>query len=115
MKNIFLLIVLSMLISSVAAKPTQTGVTAIKFSSYESLIVIVKPRYPSSALANGQEGSVNMSFVVSEGGSTESIKVTESVGGVLEDAAIRALEKAIYLPDQRGKSFTARVVFTLDQ
>ena len=62
-------------------------------------IVRIEPRYPSDALENNVKGHVKLTFTVKANGSTENIKVVESVPeGVFDSTSIAALKKWKYIP-----------------
>lgn len=62
-------------------------------------IVRIEPRYPSSALENNIKGHVKLTFTVKANGSTENIRVVESVPeGVFDSTSIAALKKWKYIP-----------------
>ncbi|WP_345552318.1 energy transducer TonB [Microbulbifer aestuariivivens] len=115
MKKLALALVMSVLAGCAAMEPKVSGITAINFNSEPGPVVKVAPRYPNAALAQGLEGNISMSFVVGEDGKPKDIKVIESVGEPLESAALRALEKAFYLPKHSGKSVTSVAEFTLNK
>ena len=59
--------------------------------------------YPEPAAKAGMEGLVIVKFVVETDGSPASITVSKSAGGILDDAALRAVSQLKFIPGrQRG-------------
>lgn len=74
--------------------------------------------YPDRARRAGIEGTVSVEFVVTENGNVEEAEVVRSLGGGLDEEAIRCVEAMDFEPgQQRGEPvnvrFTLPVVFQL--
>ena len=82
--------------------------------------VMIPPTYPSRALAKGQEGFVDVQFDVTAAGKTDNVIVLRSEPeGYFESAAVRAIKRWKYLPDEEraGEPVTLqeRISFRLEQ
>ena len=63
----------------------------------------VEPTYPASAINENQEGYVVMEFDITETGTTDNIKVIDSIPkGVFDDSAMTALKEWHYKPRIQG-------------
>ncbi len=65
--------------------------------------LVEKVRYPPSARDRGIQGVVTISFVVNEAGYVEQAAVAESVGGGLDEEALRVVREARFKPGARIK------------
>lgn len=87
-------------------EPTKTLVDGSIGISTGGIIqqVMVPPAYPQRALTKGIEGFVDVKFDVTAMGSTDRVQVVQaSPEGVFERAAIRAVKRWKYLPDDARK------------
>lgn len=82
----------------------------------------VQPRYPSRALARGQEGFVDVMFDVSEYGATGNAQVLYSEpSGVFDRATLRAVSQWKYKPNYvdgvpvRTSGLKERIRFTIER
>lgn len=80
--------------------------------------VMVPPVYPQRALVKGIEGFVDVQFEVTEIGSTDQVRVVfANPEGVFDRAAIRAVKRWKYLPneDRKGNpaTLTERIRFAI--
>ncbi|MGB0360298.1 MAG: energy transducer TonB [Endozoicomonas sp.] len=72
----------------------------------------VEPHYPKLALRRNQQGVVMLDVVVDEHGSPLMIDILESSGyPVLDKAAIDAVEKWSFRPEQRNRQFVKSRVY----
>lgn len=72
----------------------------------------VEPEYPPAARAARVSGRVVLQAVISETGAVESVRILRSESVLLEDAAVRAVERWQYKPAFSGKQ-PVRVYFTI--
>jgi periplasmic protein TonB len=75
------------------------------------------PIYPKTALDQGLEGKVTLAVTISDDGGISSIAVQSSSGHkVLDDAAIRAVQKGWSFKSgmNKGKAATGKVLVTID-
>jgi protein TonB len=71
-------------------------------------ISTIRPRYPSAALRNNQEGWVDVQYTVNVDGSVSNIQVTSAEPRhVFDNAAIDALRRAKFSPAMRDGTATA--------
>ena len=81
--------------------------------------VMVPPTYPARALTRGIEGFVVVEFQVSAMGSTDEVRVLRAEPeGVFEKAAIRAVKRWKYLPDEeriQPATLQERIRFSIQQ
>ena len=89
--------------------------TDITFNGEVGPMLKIAPIYPASAIEQGMEGSVSMSFIIGEDGKAKNIEVTNSVGEPLEVAAVRALQNALYSRKYSGDFATAVAEFSLNK
>jgi protein TonB len=74
-------------------------------------IVMAKPEYTDDAKAAQIEGKVRVEITVDASGAVKSVKVLESLGHGLDEAAIRAVQAATFEPAQQcGKPVSATFV-----
>lgn len=81
--------------------------------------VMVPPTYPARALTKGIEGFVDVQFQVNAMGSTDDVRVIRAnPEGVFDKAAIRAVKRWKYLPDEeriQSATLQERIRFTIQQ
>lgn len=66
--------------------------------------------YPAEAEAEGVEGRVVVSFVVTETGTVEDVEVADPVHPALDEAALSAIRRARFLPAHRdGRPLRVRM------
>jgi protein TonB len=66
------------------------------------LIGSIAPAYPPEAAAQGIESSVVVSFVVTTTGAVADVQLVKRAGHGLDEAALRAVQGARYLPARHG-------------
>ncbi|RUO66977.1 TonB family protein [Idiomarina ramblicola] len=78
-------------------------------------IVRIAPSYPKKAVEDNIEGYVDLSFTISNDGSTTDISVVDSEpAGIFDEAVIAALERWRY-PPQNDKPMTIRIQMQIGQ
>ncbi|MGH1374175.1 MAG: energy transducer TonB [Cellvibrionaceae bacterium] len=101
-------------------QPQVTRGSAIKLAA-GGLVqqVMVAPTYPSRALTRGIEGYVDVQFEVTAMGSTQQVVVLRSdPEGVFERAAMRAVKRWKYLPDEertQAETLQERIRFAIEK
>ncbi len=80
------------------------------------IVGLVKPKYPRYCRRHNQEGTVVLMVKINELGRQTAVKIVRSSGYMrLDRAAVKALEKAAFIPAKKGGravSSAKRVVFT---
>lgn len=82
--------------------------------------VMIAPSYPNRALSRGLEGFVDVRFAVTATGATTNVEVLRAEPeGVFDRAAMRAVKRWKYLPDEERKGelpvVIERIRFSIDQ
>ena len=76
----------------------------------------IRPDYPKTARQRGEEGAVVLALSIDERGRVNRAEVAETSGfAELDDAAVRAAERARFVPAKSGRtsvSSTARITIT---
>lgn len=76
----------------------------------------IRPDYPKTARQRGEEGDVVLALSIDERGRVNRAEVAETSGfAELDDAAVRAAERARFVPAKSGRtsvSSTARITIT---
>lgn len=77
-------------------------------------VQLARPEYTEEARAAGIEGKVRVELTVDASGAVKNVRVLESLGHGLDQAAIRAVEGATFEPAlQCGKAISATFVVSI--
>lgn len=76
----------------------------------------IRPEYPAGARARGEQGGVTLEIAVSPDGTVSEIETVASSGfAALDDAAVKAVRRARFLPAKSdGRPVAGRVRLTLE-
>ena len=112
MNSIKLLLVVIALASCATLSPTAEGTIQVTFDPEAPAIVQVVPYYPEIAEASRLSGKVELTYVVSDRGLPEQVKVQSSTDSIFHDSAIHAIQNSRYFPKDGETFFSATVRYS---
>lgn len=113
MNRLKLLLALFALASCAAMEPKAEGTILVTFDPEAPAIVRVVPYYPENAQTSRLSGQVEVTYAVSDRGLPEQVKVTRSTDVVFDDAAVHAIHKSRYFPNDGRTMFHATIKFSV--
>jgi len=92
----------------------NSGVLVFGSAEGPSFAKQVRPKYPRLAVARREQGTVKLMINLDEKGRLLNVKVVESAGPRLDEAALEAAKASAYLPAiQAGKNIECRAIILM--